>query len=51
MVAAWNKMDEAKLAEAKAAGKFPIGVLYETNDVPEYTAQYDEIIKRAQGGK
>ncbi|MDO4178356.1 MAG: 2-oxoacid:ferredoxin oxidoreductase subunit beta [Phascolarctobacterium sp.] len=51
MVAAWNKMDEAKLGDAKAQGKFPIGVLYETNDVPEYTEQYDEIIKRAQGGK
>lgn len=51
MVAAWNKMDEEKLAEAKAAGKFPIGVLYENNDIPEYTQQYDEIIRRAQGGK
>ena len=38
-------------AEAIAAGKFPIGVLYENNDVQEYTAAYDEIIKRAQEGK
>ena len=44
-------MDEEKKAEAIAAGKFPIGVLYENNDVQEYTAAYDEIIKRAQEGK
>ena len=42
---------EEKKAEAIAAGKFPIGVLYENNDVQEYTAAYDEIIKRAQEGK
>ena len=51
MVAAWNKMDPEKKAEAIAAGKFPIGVLYETNEVQEYTEAYDEIIRRAQGGK
>lgn len=45
MKAAWDKMT----AEQRE-GKFPIGVLYENNDVPEYTAAYDELIKRAQGG-
>ena len=49
--AVWDRMDEEKKAEAIAAGKFPIGVLYENNDVQEYTAAYDEIIKRAQEGK
>lgn len=45
MMAAWNKMtDEQK------AGKFPIGVLYESNDRKEYTEAYDELIARAQGG-
>lgn len=45
MMAAWNKMtDEQK------AGKFPIGVLYESNDRQEYTEAYDELIARAQGG-
>ena len=51
MKAAWDKMDEEKKAEAIAAGKFPIGVLFETNDVQEYTEAYDEVIRRAQGGK
>ena len=51
MKAAWDKMDEEKRAEAIAAGKFPIGVLFETNDVQEYTEAYDEVIRRAQGGK
>ena len=46
-----DKMDEEKKAEAIAAGKFPIGVLFETNDVQEYTEAYDEVIRRAQGGK
>ena len=49
--AVWDRMDEEKKAEAIAAGKFPIGVLYENNDVQEYTAAYDELIKRAQEGK
>ncbi len=49
--AVWDRMDEAKKAEAVAAGKFPIGVLYENNDVQEYTAAYEELIKRAQEGK
>lgn len=49
--AVWDRMDEEKRAEAIAAGKFPIGILYENNDVQEYTAAYDEIIKRAQEGK
>jgi 2-oxoglutarate ferredoxin oxidoreductase subunit beta len=44
-------MDAEKQAEAKAAGKFPIGVLYETDDVQEYTEAYDGVIERAQGGK
>ena len=44
-------MDEAQKAAAIADGKFPIGVLYETNEVQEYTEAYDELIKRAQGGK
>lgn len=48
MKAVWDKMDDAKRAEAIAAGKFPIGVLYENNDVQEYTEAYDEIIRRAQ---
>ena len=43
--------DEEKKAEAIAAGKFPIGVLYENNDVMEYTKAYDQIIQRAQEGK
>ena len=46
MVAAWDKMT----AEQKA-GKFPIGVLYEDNNTQEYTEAYDDLIKRAQGGK
>lgn len=50
MKSAWDKMDEAQKAAAIADGKFPIGVLYETNEVQEYTEAYDEIIKRAQGG-
>ena len=44
-------MDDEKRAEAVAAGKFPIGVLFETDAVQEYTEAYDEVIKRAQGGK
>lgn len=51
MKAVWDKMDDAKRAEAIAEGKFPIGVLYENNDVQEYTDAYEEVIKRAQGGK
>lgn len=47
----WDRMDEDKKAEAIAAGKFPIGVLYENNDVMEYTKAYDQIIQRAQEGK
>lgn len=44
----WDRMDAEKKAAAIAAGKFPIGVLYENNDVKEYTQAYDELIKRAQ---
>ena len=33
--AVWDRMDEDKKAEAIAAGKFPIGILYENNDVQE----------------
>ena len=51
MKAVWDKMDEEKLAEAKAAGKFPVGVLFERNDLKEYTKAYDEVIAIAQGGK
>lgn len=51
MKAVWDRMDEDKKAEAIAAGKFPIGVLYESNDVMEYTKAYDQIIQRAQEGK
>lgn len=44
MLAAYEKMtDEQK------AGKFPIGVLYKTQ-APEYTAEYDKVIARAQKG-
>ena len=43
-------MKHKKRQPAIADGKFPIGVLYETNEVQEYTEAYDEIIKRAQGG-
>ncbi len=46
MISAWNK-----LPDEKKVGKFPIGVLYENNDVQEYTEAYDELIKRAQEGK
>ncbi len=49
--AVWDRMDEEKKAEAIAAGKFPIGVLYENTEIQEYTAAYDELIKRAQEGK
>ena len=47
VLAAWDKMtDEQK------AGKFPMGVLYESNDVEEYTEAYEKhIIAAAQGGK
>lgn len=48
MKAVWDRMTPEKQAAAKAAGKFPIGVLYENNDVMEYTAAYDQLIKRAQ---
>ena len=51
MKAVWDRMDEEKKAEAIAAGKFSIGVLYENNDVMEYTKAYDQIIQRAQEGK
>lgn len=51
MKAVWDRMDEDKKAEAIAAGKFPISVLYENNDVMEYTKAYDQIIQRAQEGK
>lgn len=51
MKTVWDRMDEEKKAEAIAAGKFPIGVLYENNDVMEYTKAYDQIIQRAQEGK
>lgn len=51
MIGAWNRMDDETRAKALADGKFPIGVLYENNDVQEYTEAYDELIKRAQGGK
>ena len=50
-IGAWNRMDDETRAKALADGKFPIGVLYENNDVQEYTEAYDELIKRAQGGK
>lgn len=45
MKGAWDRMDDAK-----REGKFPIGLLYETNDRKEYTQAYDELIARAQGG-
>lgn len=45
MKSAWDRMDDAK-----REGKFPIGLLYETNDREEYTKAYDELIARAQGG-
>ncbi len=44
--AAWDKLDEEK-----RAGKYPIGVFVDRNDVREYTRAYDDIIERAQGGK
>ena len=39
-----------KLPLEERAGKFPIGVLSERNDVKEYTEAYEEVIRRAQGG-
>ena len=45
-LAAWDKM-----TEEQKAGKFPIGVLYQVEGRQEYTAAYDELIARAQGGK
>lgn len=50
MKTVWDRMDAEKQAAAKAEGKFPIGVLFERNDLQEYTEAYDEIIKKAQGG-
>lgn len=44
-VAAWDK-----LPAEKREGKFPIGVLFEDNSKTEYTAAYDGIIAKAQGG-
>jgi len=46
MKASWDK-----LTPEQRAGKFPIGILYEDNSKVEYTAAYDELIKRAQEGK
>ncbi len=43
--AAWEKLPADKQAET-----FPIGLLYETKDVPEYTEEYDKLIAHAQGG-
>ena len=51
MISAWEKMDVEKKAEAVSEGKFPIGVLYETDAVQEYTEAYGGVIERAQGGK
>ncbi len=45
MLPAWERM-----TEEQRAGKFPIGVLFETNDRIEYTEAYDQLIARAQGG-
>jgi 2-oxoglutarate ferredoxin oxidoreductase subunit beta len=39
------------MTEEQKAGKFPIGVLYQVEGRQEYTAAYDELIARAQGGK
>ena len=46
MKAAWDKM-----TDEQRQGKFPIGVLHETNDRVEYTVAYDHLIKKAQEGK
>ena len=51
MIPAWEKMDAEKKAEAVSKGKFPIGVLFETDAVQEYTEAYDGVSERAQGGK
>ncbi len=45
MLPAWERM-----TEEQRAGKFPIGVLFETNARIEYTEAYDQLIARAQGG-
>ncbi len=43
---AWDRLsDEDKQT------KLPIGIMHKTEGVPEYTAQYDKLIERAQGGK
>lgn len=56
MVLRWkdNAVNVARaknMSEEELAGKVVIGELVNRTDRMEYTAQYDEIIKRAQGGK
>jgi 2-oxoglutarate ferredoxin oxidoreductase subunit beta len=46
MLPAWEKM-----TEEQRQGKFPIGLLYENHDRQEYTAAYDQLIAKAQGGQ
>ena len=56
MKAVWDKMDAEKLAAAEAAGKFPIGVLYEDTTKEEYVEAYEThvipaALARVRGGK
>ena len=39
----------AKMTAEQLEGKFLTGVLFHDTEKPEYTAQYAEVIKKAQG--
>ena len=39
----------AKMTAEQLEGKFLTGVLFEDTEKPEYTAQYADVIKKAQG--
>jgi 2-oxoglutarate ferredoxin oxidoreductase subunit beta len=50
MKAAWDKLEDIKKGEAIGAGKFPIGLLYESSGSElDYDAAYDQVIERAGG--
>ena len=50
MKAAWDKLDDQKRGEAIGAGKFPIGLLYESaGGEMDYDTAYDQVIERAGG--
>jgi len=39
----------AKMTAEQLEGKFLTGVLFEDTEKPEYTVQYADVIKKAQG--